>query len=422
MATSSSAAPAGFFGHLEPTPADPILGLTAAFKASTSSKKVNLSQGAYRDDEGKPYVLKCVREAERRVLSNPDLDKEYLPVEGLAEFRRLTRDFVIGDDAAGLDTPDQVATVQTLSGTGALRLAGEFIRLCGGENMPKAIYVSSPTWGNHLNIFRESGLSVGHYRYLNEAGTHLDLDAMVEDLRDLPEGSTVLLHSCAHNPTGVDPTTDEWDVLAEVFKEKNLLPFFDTAYQGYATGDIDRDAYSVRSFISKGLRPIIAQSYAKNLGLYGERVGALSVVCQSKEAADIVLGHIKQKCVRPMYSSPPLHGARVATEVLGDPELRKAWREELSAMAGRVASMRQALRTRLEDSGTPNQQGEVDWQHITNQIGMFAFTGLTKDTVDRLLTEHDIYMTKDGRMNIAGLFPSNIDYVAESINKVMSSK
>lgn len=412
---------AGIWGHLEPTPADPILGLTAAFKVDEHPNKVNLSQGAYRDDNGNPYVLECVHEAERRILARTSLDKEYLPVEGHAQFRALTRDFVLGSDSAGIN-PDQVAVLQTLSGTGALRVAGAFIQQSLPADVPRKIYVSSPTWGNHHNIFRESGLQVEPYTYLDEAGTGLDFAGLVKDLEALPAGSCVLLHACAHNPTGVDPSHEQWDQLAQLFKDKKLVPFFDSAYQGYASGDADHDAYSIRSFVRAGLHPLIAQSYAKNLGLYGERVGALNVVCPSKDQADVVLGHLKQKVVRPMYSSPPLHGALIAAEVLGDPELRESWRVELSNMAARVASMRRALRNALEAQGTPNEQGAVDWAHITDQIGMFAFTGLSEKSVNKLLDEQHLYMTKDGRMNIAGLFSSNVDSVAKALHSVLTNK
>ena len=409
------------WAHLEPTPADPILGLTAAFKKDPAPQKVNLSMGAYRDDNGNPFVLECVREAENRINADRSLNKEYLPVEGDPNFRELTRNFVLGDDHSGLD-PAQVSVVQTLSGTGALRVGGEFLRkYLQGEGQPK-IHVSSPTWGNHHNIFRESGLAVESYSYLNEQGTGLDFDGMVSDFEALPNGSCVLLHACAHNPTGVDPSPEQWVTLAEVFKAKNLLPFFDCAYQGYASGNADADAGSIRTFIKAGLQPLIAQSYAKNMGLYGERVGALQIVCTNAERADIVLGHVKQQVIRPMYSSPPLHGARIAAAVLGERELRDMWKVELKTMSERVQGMRTDLRNALESTDTPNEHGVVDWSHITHQIGMFAFTGLTKDTVQRLLDEHNVYLTKDGRMSVAGLCSSNIEYVAKAMHSVLTSK
>jgi aspartate aminotransferase, mitochondrial len=270
----------------------------------------------------------------------------------------------------------------------------------------------NPTWGNHPNIIRDSQLTSASYRYFDPKTNGLDLAGMLEDLKKAPDNSVILLHACAHNPTGVDPTVEDWSQIAKVFKEKNHFAFFDMAYQGFASGDCDTDAHAVRYFASEKIPVMLAQSYAKNMGMYGERIGALSVVCKDAEEKERVNSQLKI-IVRPMYSNPPIHGARIVATVLQDPALRALWHKEVKAMADRIIGMRLKLKGALEALGSKR-----DWQHITNQIGMFCFTGLNSSQVEKLTKEYHIYLTKDGRISLAGINSSNVDYLANAIHKV----
>jgi aspartate aminotransferase, mitochondrial len=404
---------------VKPMPADPILGMTAMFLEDKFPKKVNLGQGVYRTDEGKPYVLSSIKEAEGRVASELQSGrtfKEYLPIEGDATFRKLSAELVFGAGSAAL-REGRVATMQTISGTGAVSVAASTLRLVGGFT---EIYLPEPSWSNHAQIFGAAGLEVRSYPYLDKrTGTTLDFKAMHEALATMvPSGSAVLLHACAHNPTGVDPTPEQWEVLAGTFAKRGLLAVFDSAYQGYASGNLDADAASVRCFEAAGVLPIVCQSYAKSMGLYGERVGAVNFVTASAAEAAAVLSNVKQRVVRPVYSSPPLHGARLASLVLGDPALSAAWRAELLVMAGRVRRMRAELAAALVRLGAPAPDGGR-WEHLTAQIGMFAYTGLSAQHVDALRERYHVYMTRDGRACMAALKPDDVEYVAGAMNKVL---
>jgi len=272
--------------------------------------------------------------------------------------------------------------------------------------------VPEPTWGNHLKIAADAGVEVRRYRYLDATTkTSLDFEGMMADLATLEEGSSILLHACAHNPTGVDPSRDQWKAIARALGEKKVQILIDCAYQGFASGDPEEDAWALRHFVWEGHNVALAQSYAKNFGLYGERVGALSFVCNSTEEKANLESQLKA-LIRPMYSNPPVHGARVVSEVLGDPELAAQWRQECKSMADRIKDMRQALRSSLED----DQKSPKDWSHITSQIGMFAFTGLTKDQVLYMRKEFNVYCTADGRISVAGLTNDNVAYVAQAIH------
>jgi len=414
VARSAAAVPCrGLFSSVTAVPADPILGLVAAFKTDSAIRKVNLAQGAYRTEEGQPFVLGAVREAEEMVVAAGH-DKEYLGVEGNTEFLEAASAFAFGSGSEVLD--GRIAAVQSLSGTGALRLAADTLKLIGGV---KKIYLSSPSWGNHQKIFAAAGLEVGNYRYLDydSGGTAIDFAGMVEDIQELPDGSTVLLHACAHNPTGVDPTAEQWQALAPIFKQKNLFPLFDSAYQGYASGDPTKDAYSIRHFQEEGMPHgmMVCQSFAKSMGLYGERVGAFNVVTDSKSTAEALMTRIKAQVVRPNYSSPPLHGARLAALVLTDASLKAKWMVDLQMMSTRINAMRLQLVAELQRLETPCPSGK-QWSHITDQIGMFAFTGLTSVEVNYLREVHSIYLTADGRMSLAGLSGKDVGYVAAGID------
>mmetsp|Transcript_20710 Transcript_20710/g.49059 ORF Transcript_20710/g.49059 Transcript_20710/m.49059 type:complete len:426 (-) Transcript_20710:247-1524(-) len=391
-------------------PADPILGLVEAFNKDTNPKKASLSVGAYRDGDGKPWVLPSVKEAERRVVE-ANLNKEYAGITGLAKYAKLAIKFALGADSPALQEA-RVASVQTLSGTGACRVIGEFYSRFLGKGAP--IYLPTPTWGNHIPIMRDAGLDVRSYRYFDKATNGLDYEGMMEDLAAMPDGAAVMLHACAHNPTGIDPTPAQWKEISKAIKAKQHHVLMDSAYQGFASGDAERDAFSVRQFVRDGHSFALAQSFAKNFGLYGERVGLLSMVCGSPEEAERLESQLKL-VIRPMYSNPPIHGARIVEEVLGDPKLEAQWRAECSQMAERIIAMRAALSKALTAAGSTR-----DWSHVTSQIGMFCFSGMSKEQVDQLRAEHSIYLTGDGRISMAGITQHNVDYIAKAIHSVTS--
>ncbi|MCJ1419001.1 aspartate transaminase aat1, partial [Xylographa parallela] len=386
-----------------------ILGITEAFKADSFGEKINLGVGAYRDDKGKPYVLPSVRTAEKKIVES-QMDKEYAGITGVPSFTKAAAILAYGPDSAPIKE-DRVVITQSISGTGALRIGGEFLARFFPNG--KKIFIPTPSWANHNAVFKDSGLDVQKYRYYNKDTIGLDFEGMVADLKSAPEGSMVLLHACAHNPTGIDPTEAQWKQISDVVKEKKHYPFFDMAYQGFASGDTNKDAFPIRHFIKEGHNLCLAQSFAKNMGLYGERVGAFSIVTESSEEKKRVDSQLKI-LVRPLYSNPPVHGARIASEILNDPTLNKQWLDEVKGMADRIISMRALLKKNLEDIGSKH-----DWSHITSQIGMFAYTGLTPVQMDQLAKEH-VYATKDGRISVAGITTGNVKRLAEAIHKVTS--
>ncbi|KAL9264902.1 Aspartate aminotransferase, chloroplastic-like protein [Drosera capensis] len=393
------------FEGITMAPPDPILGVSEAFKASTNEKKLNLGVGAYRTEELQPYVLNVVKKAENLILERGE-NKEYLPIEGLAAFNKVTAELLFGADNPVLKQ-QRLSTVQGLSGTGSLRLAAALIqRYFPGSK----VLISSPTWGNHKNIFNDAGVPWSEYRYYDPKTVGLDFEGMIADIKAAPEGSFILLHGCAHNPTGIDPTPEQWEIIADVIQEKNHIPFFDVAYQGFASGNLDADASSVRLFAARGLELIVAQSYSKNLGLYAERIGAINVLCSSSDTAARVKSQLK-RIARPMYSNPPVHGARIVVNVVGNPNLFNEWKEEMEMMAGRIKSVRQ----KLHDSLTANDKSGKDWSFILKQIGMFSYTGLSKTQSDSMTNKWHVYMTKDGRISLAGLSAAKCEYLADAI-------
>ncbi|DBA00513.1 TPA: hypothetical protein N0F65_006417 [Lagenidium giganteum] len=397
-------------------PPDPILGLTERFNKDPDPRKVSLGVGAYRDDNGKPYVLPSVLEAEKRIMA-AGKNKEYAGIAGMKDFVDLSLKFAYGDDSQAL-REKRVTGVQTISGTGGCRLAGEFFARFLGKGTP--IYMPNPTWGNHIPIMRDAGLEVRKYAYYEPASRGLDFSGLISDLQGAPDGSVFLLHACAHNPTGVDPTFEQWKEISDVMKAKKHIPFFDCAYQGFASGDANRDAAAVRHFVKEGHKLFLSQSYAKNFGLYGERVGALSVVTANEEEAQRVESQLKI-LIRPMYSNPPIHGSLIVSTILSDPALKKQWYDECKGMAERIISMRKSLREELEGIEKKNNVAKSDWRHITDQIGMFCYTGLTEAQVVRMIEKHHIYLTKDGRVSMAGVTSKNVDYLAESIAEVVQN-
>eukprot|EP00245_Coleochaete_scutata_P001621 TRINITY_DN11_c0_g2_i1.p1 TRINITY_DN11_c0_g2~~TRINITY_DN11_c0_g2_i1.p1 ORF type:complete len:416 (+),score=95.35 TRINITY_DN11_c0_g2_i1:154-1401(+) len=393
------------FEKVPMAPPDPILGVSEAFKADTSPLKLNLGVGAYRTEDLKPYVLNVVKKAERRMLERGD-NKEYLPIEGLAEFNKATSDLLLGFNHPATKQ-GKVATVQALSGTGALRLGIAFIQ----RYMPGAtVYISAPTWGNHKNICADAGVAWKEYRYYCPKTIGLNFEGMIEDIKAAPSGSVILLHGCAHNPTGIDPTPAQWEAVADVVSTHKHVPFFDVAYQGFASGDLNTDAASVRRFVERGMEMFVAQSYSKNLGLYAERIGAINVVVSCPEIANRVKSQLK-RLARPIWSNPPVHGAKIVAEVVGDPALFEEWNSEMRVMAGRIKKVRKELYGVLSS----RDKSGKDWSFILSQIGMFSFTGLNPDQVENMTKKHHVYMTKDGRISLAGLSSAKTEYLAIAI-------
>lgn len=387
-------------------PPDPILGLTVAFREDTAETKLNLGVGAYRTNEGKPFLLQSVKKAEEALLARSE-NHEYAPIGGEAQFQKLTAELLFGADCKPLKE-GRIASIQTLSGTGALRVAGDFMK----RFLPNAsIYIPSPSWGNHTPIFRDAGFKVQSYSYYDGKGG-LNFEGMKKDLNAAENGSLILLHTCAHNPTGIDPTEAQWRELSQVIKAKNHFVLFDSAYQGFASGDPTKDSYAVRHFVEQGHLVGVCQSFAKNMGLYGERVGALHFVVESSQKKAELLSQLLI-LVRPMYSNPPIHGAKIVTEVLGDANLNALWRQEVKGMADRIISMRSALVAELKKIGSTK-----NWSHIASQIGMFCFSGLSEEQVKTLKEKWHVYMTKDGRISMAGVTTGNIPYLAKAIHDV----
>ncbi|XP_072894857.1 aspartate aminotransferase, mitochondrial-like [Hemitrygon akajei] len=403
-----SARASSVWSHVEMGPPDPILGVTEAFKRDNSPKKMNLGVGAYRDDSGKPFVLNSVRKAESQIAAKK-MDKEYLPIGGLADFNKACAELALGNNSEVIKSGRYI-TVQTISGTGSLRVGANFLHRFYKNS--REVYLPKPSWGNHTPIFRDAGFEVKSYRYYDPKTCGFDFAGALEDISKLPERAIIVFHACAHNPTGVDPKPEQWKELAAVVKQRNLFPFFDMAYQGFASGDADRDAWAMRYFIEQGMNLVLSQSFAKNMGLYGERVGGFTVICSDPDEAKRVESQLKI-LIRPMYSNPPLNGARIAATIMNTAELRKEWLDEVKGMANRIISMREQLVSNLKKEGSIH-----NWQHITDQIGMFCFTGLKPEQVERLTKEFSIYMTKDGRISIAGVTSSNVGYLAHGIHQV----
>jgi len=389
-------------------PPDPILGVTDAFRRDTNPNKINLGVGAYRTDDGKPYVLDCVKRAESAIATQ-NLDKEYTQITGVPEFCEASVRLLLGDDSQVIK--DQLyGTAQTLSGTGALRVGAEFLKKF--YPYERVVWLPTPSWGNHNPIYSDSNFAVKQYRYYKPSTKGFDFEACIEDINNIPERHVILLQACAHNPTGVDPSQEQWREISKAIKRRNLFPFIDLAYQGFASGDINRDAYAVRLFAQDGHEFMVSQSYSKNMGLYGERVGALTYVLRDREDLQRIMSQLKV-LIRRMYSNPPRHGAQIAAKVLTDPELRTLWLQEVKKMADRIITMRSSLVDNLKKEGS-----SLNWQHITDQIGMFCFTGLNEQQVGRLINEFSVYLTKDGRISVAGVSSKNNAYLAHALHQV----
>ena len=387
---------------------DPILSLMERFKEDPRSDKVNLSIGLYYNEEGIIPQLQAVAEAEARLNAVPHGASLYLPMEGLNSYRNTIAPLLFGADHAVL-TQKRVATIQTLGGSGALKVGADFLKKYFPDS---GVWVSDPTWENHVAIFEGAGFTVQTYPWFDSETNGVRVDALLEKLNTLPERSIVLLHPCCHNPTGADLTNTQWDAEIDVLKTRNLIPFLDIAYQGFGAG-MEEDAYAIRAVASAGLPALVSNSFSKIFSLYGERVGGLSVVCEDAEAAGRVLGQLKAT-VRRIYSSPPNFGAQVVATVLGDDRLKASWLAEVESMRKRILTMRQELVDVLKEA-VPGH----NFDYLLKQRGMFSYTGLSAAQVDRLREEFGVYLISSGRMCVAGLNASNVHRVAQAFAAVM---
>ncbi len=395
------------FEDLEPYAGDPILSLNEAYQKDTRADKVNLSIGIYFDDAGRLPVLGCVRDAEAQMLAESG-PKPYLPMEGSAAMRKAVQQLLFGADHEAV-TSRRIATIQTVGSSGGLRVGADFLR----RWMPaSAIWLSDPSWDNHRAIFEGTGMQVNSYPYYDVATGGLKFDAMLAALNLLPARSVVLLHACCHNPTGVDLSAVQWQAVIPVLRERELLPYLDLAYQGFGDG-IEQDAFAVRALATSGLSFIIANSFSKSMSLYGERAGAMSIVCADAAQAALVLGQLKAT-VRRNYSSPPMHAAELVSRVLGQAPLRAAWEADVEAMRERIAAMRRSLHAVMSVK-LPGR----DFGYFLSQRGMFSYTGMSAAQVDRLRQEFGVYLVRTGRMCVAGLNTGNVERTAAAFASVL---
>ena len=395
------------FSAVEMAPRDPILGLNEQFNADTNPSKVNLGVGVYFDDNGKLPLLECVQKAEDALMAKPT-PRGYLPIDGIAAYDSAVKALVFGAESDVVQS-GRVSTVQAIGGTGGLKIGADFLK----KVSPNAkVLISDPSWENHRAIFQNAGFEVGNYRYYAAATRSIDFDGMLADLKAAAPGTIVVLHACCHNPTGYDLTPAQWDQVVEVVKAGNLTAFLDMAYQGFGHG-IAEDGAVIGKFVAAGLNIFVSTSFSKSFSLYGERVGALSVVASDKDEAARVLSQLKI-VIRTNYSNPPTHGGAVVAAVLSNPELRALWEKELGEMRVRIKAMRQKLVDGLKAAGV-----QQDMSFMTQQIGMFSYSGLTKEQMVRLRSEFGVYGTDTGRICVAALNSKNIDYVCQAIAKVI---
>ena len=395
------------FTAVEMAPRDPILGLNEQFAADSNPNKVNLGVGVYFDDNGKLPLLQCVQEAEKTLMAHPTA-RGYLPIDGIAAYDAAVKTLVFGAQSEPV-LSGRVATVQGIGGTGGLKIGADFLKKLSPNSK---VLISDPSWENHRALFTQAGFTVDAYRYYNAAQRGIDFEGMLADIAAAPAGTIVLLHACCHNPTGYDISPAQWDEVISTIAAKQLTPFLDMAYQGFGYG-IQEDGAVIGKFVQAGLTFFVSTSFSKSFSLYGERVGALSVLCASKEEADRVLSQLKI-VIRTNYSNPPTHGGAVVAAVLNNPELRALWERELGEMRVRIKAMRQKLVEGLKAAGV-----KQDMSFITQQIGMFSYSGLSKDQMVRLRSEFGVYGTDTGRMCVAALNSKNIDYVCQCIAKVI---
>lgn len=395
------------FEKVVAAPADPILGLTEEFKNDPRTDKINLGVGIYKNEAGETPVLATVKKAEAALLES-EKTKSYLTIEGTAEYGLAVQKLLFGEQADIINA-QRAKTAQAPGGTGALRVAGEFIKRQLGD---VKVWISNPTWANHHGVFGAAGLETTEYTYYNAEKKDKDFPAMLADLEQASTGDVVLLHGCCHNPTGIDPTLEEWEILAKLVAEKGLLPLFDFAYQGFAKG-VEEDAAGLRIFAQYNPEILVASSFSKNFGLYNERVGAFTLVASSAEVANTAFSQVKA-IIRSIYSNPPAHGAAVVTYILQNPALRAEWEAEVAEMRERIQEMRELFVTRLQEIGV-----NADFSFIERQNGMFSFSGLNKQQVQRLKEEFGIYIVGSGRISVAGMTKNNMSPLCEGIKVVL---
>jgi aspartate/tyrosine/aromatic aminotransferase len=392
---------------VQPAPPDPILGLSAAFDQDPNPDKINLGVGEFRDADGGTPILESVREAEAHVVAT-ETSKKYLPIDGTPEYGHHVRALLFG--TTGEDHGPRCATVQAPGGTGALRVAADFVH----RQFPAArVWLSDPTWANHPQIFAAADVDVASYAYYDSVTRRVDVERLIASLDEVQAGDVVLLHGCCHNPTGADLTTDDWTRVGEALASSGAMPLVDFAYQGFGDG-LEEDAAGLRALSQTVPELFVASSFSKNFGLYRERVGALTAVTASSEAAARVLSQLKI-CVRTSFSNPPAHGSAIVTEILSDAGRRERWASEVAAMRDRINGMRQLLVDRLAAHDAPG-----DFSFIVRQRGMFSFSGLEATQVERLRDEHGVYVVGSGRINVAGITPANVDYLCAAIAAVLS--
>ena len=395
------------FSTVELAPRDPILGITEQFAADPNPHKVNLGVGMYYDENGRLPLLKCVAAAEQAMVEAPAA-RGYLPIDGMADYDRAAQRLAFGDSSPAV-TGQRIATAQALGGTGALKVAADFLKRLRPQSR---VLISDPSWENHRALFMQAGFEVAPYPYYDPVSHGVRFDAMLAALNAASAGSVVLLHACCHNPTGCDLTLQQWHEVAASARAHGWIPLLDMAYQGFGRG-LDEDAAAVRLFVDAGLACLVATSFSKNFSLYGERVGALSVVCEQPQEAQRVLSQLKVM-IRANYSNPPTHGAKAVAAVLADPALRRVWHEELAQMRGRIHAMREQLIAKLRDAGV-----QQDMSFIAAQQGMFSYSGLSADQMRRLRSEFSVYGVDSGRICVAALNERNLDLVAQAIARVM---
>jgi aromatic-amino-acid transaminase len=395
------------FSAVELAPRDPILGLNEQYAADINLNKVNLGVGMYYDEDGKLPLLRCIAAAEKAMVETPSA-RGYLPIDGIADYDRAAQRLAFGDSSPAI-SEQRVATVQALGGTGALKVAADFLK----RLQPRAeVLISDPSWENHRALFTQAGFEVQSYPYYDNAAHGVRFDAMLAALNGAPRDTVVVLHACCHNPTGCDLTPAQWDAVVASAGERGWTPMLDMAYQGFGQG-LNQDAAAVRKFVDAGIECLVATSFSKSFSLYGERVGALSVVCASASDAQRVLSQLKV-LIRTNYSNPPTHGAKAVSAVLADAGLRRTWEDELAQMRERIRQMRMSLIAKLKSAGV-----RQDMSFIGTQQGMFSYSGLSAAQMQRLRSEFGIYGVDSGRICVAALNNRNVDYVAQAIAKVM---
>ncbi len=395
--------------NIEAAPPDSILGLTEQFRNDPNPNKVNLGVGVYKDNEGNTPILKVIKTAEERLLAR-QTSKSYLPISGDPGYCRGVQRLILGAENEAMQT-GRAVTVQAPGGTGALKVGAD---LLARFNSSARVWVSSPTWANHNGIFGDAGFSIDRYRYYNPQSHDLDFQGMLDDLAAIPAGDIVVLHTCCHNPSGVDLTSAQWDEVAAVAEKQGWIPFLDFAYQGFGES-VEADRYAVEKFAATCGDVYVASSFSKNFGLYNERTGALTILCPDKDQAAVAMSHVKT-VIRTNYSNPPSHGALSAALVLDDDQLYADWLDELAAMRDRIRDMRRALVQGLSASGVPG-----DFSFIERQRGMFSFSGLSDEVVQWLRDEKSIYVVGGGRINLAGLTTTNIDYVCQAVAEAVKA-